>query len=564
MVNRLTLPLADWGGAASLAQVSDAQLLHRFARAGEQQAFAMLVKRHGPMVWGVARRLLRSHQDAEDAFQASFLVLARKAASLRQPQLLTSWLHGVAHRTALHLRSRHKYAVPLEAEHEPVDDTPDQLAWRDCGTCIDQAIEELPTSLRMVFLLCQAEGLTTLAASRRLNLPEGTVVSRLHRARKQLQRLLARHGITSAAGAVVACWSLALPESLSALTIRSLLGSAPSALVAGLAQGVLTTMMWIKATTAAVIVSTIGLVGAGTATIIAQGPGDKVALQTGAGSSAPQGASKDDRIRLLEKQLAEARDIEVRMQQQMEVILQRAKVMEDQMVKTKLDQEQRAKALADRESDLRKQIESLEQKGQAVQQFLEKSLVAQDRRNKDQIAAQDAELERRARKDAEQKALAQEEQLRQKQDAQNQILIRRKEQLEQQERRQAFLERAKEQLRVDIEVLQKQSDDMQANWLAEQRDSRLQQSKLQVAKQDLEREMLAAEAQGGPENKRMKDLKIQREKLLIESNNMASNSITPSFTSTKSRLELQLKLREKLLLEVDEKLLRMQLKLDEK
>ena len=284
---------------ASLAQASDAQLLHRFAKAGEQQAFAMLVKRHGPMVWGVARRLLRSHQDAEDAFQASFLVLARKAASLRQPQLLTSWLHGVAHRTALHLRSRHKYAVPLEAEHEPVDDTPDQLAWRDCGTRIDQAIEELPTALRMVFLLCQAEGLTTLAASRRLNLPEGTVVSRLHRARKQLQRLLARHGITSAAGAVVACWSLALPESLSALTVRSLLGSAPSALVAGLAQGVLTTMMWIKATTAAVIVSTIGLVGAGAATYLAQGPGGKGDPIPPAVQPPARSDKKEDRIREL-------------------------------------------------------------------------------------------------------------------------------------------------------------------------------------------------------------------------------------------------------------------------
>src|SRR5437773_103397 len=102
LVKRLTFPVGEWLGTSQL-QASDAQLLHRFAKLGEQQAFTVLVKRHGPMVWGVCRRVLLRHQDAEDAFQATFLVLARKAGSLQQPDQLCCWLHGVARRSALQL-----------------------------------------------------------------------------------------------------------------------------------------------------------------------------------------------------------------------------------------------------------------------------------------------------------------------------------------------------------------------------------------------------------------------------------------------------------------------------
>lgn len=493
----------------------------------------MLVKRHGPMVWGVARRLLRSHQDAEDAFQASFLVLARKAASLRQPQLLTSWLHGVAHRTALHLRGRHKYVVPLDAEHEPVDDTPDQLAWRDCGNRIDQAIEELPTSLRMVFLLCQAEGLTTLAASRRLNLPEGTVVSRLHRARKQLQRLLARHGITSAAGAIVACWSLALPESLSALTVRTLLGSAPSALVAGLAQGVLTTMMWIKATTAAFIVSTMGLVGAGTTTIIAQGSGGKVAEQSSVALSQVKKDEDEIRIRKLMKELETARNA-----------LAQATLLQKQAIR--------------QEQILRDQLESLRKDSVDVRRFLEKDVLAQERRS----TVNPDEKESEADLDLKRAKERQEVELRKKQEAERQRLVMMQQAQAHQERRAVDLMKAKEQLTNEMGQLQKQQDEMQAKGQAMQQEMQSQQFKLESLKQDLEKEIHDAETQSNSD--KVKALKAKREELLATARNNAFMHAFSAFSNTQRRLEAQLKLRDKLLLEVDEKLLRMQLKLDEK
>lgn len=519
MVNRITLPLADWVGVASLASAGDAQLLHRFAKAGEQQAFAMLVKRHGPMVWGVTRRLLRSHQDAEDAFQATFLVLARKAGSLRQPQLLANWLHGVAHRTALQLRSRQKIQAPLEPEHEPKDDTPDHVAWRECGMMIDRAIEELPSTLRIVFLLCQAEGLTTLATSKRLNLPEGTVVSRLHRARKQLQGLLARHGITSAAGAVTLGWSLALPETLSALTVRTLLATTPSALVAGLAQGVLTTMMWIKLTTAAVVVSTVGLVGAGAATFLAQGQGDKATGQTSVAQPQGKNESNDDRIRSLMK----------------EVELARA----------------RAEQAVNIERALRDQLEAERKKNKAVEEFLQKSLlVDSDQRGK-------ARQEDKIRQD---EALA-----KQKIEAQR----RKEQQLAKQEandRRTKDLLVARDQLTQEIEHLQRQIEawrDKSTSLLSDQQIQEMRAAKLQ---QDIEHEYRTLQGRKEPDSAKMNELKARRDKIAeeIKQSNAKNSGYGSTLANNLTRSMAQLQLREKLLLEVEEKLLRMQLKLDEK
>ncbi|HQR08640.1 MAG TPA: sigma-70 family RNA polymerase sigma factor [Gemmatales bacterium] len=509
MVNRITLPLADWVGITSLAAAGDAQLLHRFARAGEQQAFAMLVKRHGPMVWGVIRRLLRSHQDAEDAFQATFLVLAKKAGALRQPQLLANWLHGVAHRTALQLRTRRKILVPLEVEHEPADDTPDHVAWRECGMMIDQAIQELPSSLRIVFLLCQAEGLTTLAASKRLNLPEGTVVSRLHRARKQLQGLLARHGITSAAGAVTLGWSLALPETLSALTVRTLLASTPSALVAGLAQGVLTTMMWIKLTTAAVVVSTVGLVGVGAATFIAQDKGDHATVQTTFVQPQGKKTSQEDRLRQLEAELAEARK---------------------------------------REMAMRDQLEAQMKQTEAVQRFLEKNVLATEQ--KSQAAQED-------------KARENEAQARQKLDERRRM-ERQQAIMEAKDRRTNDLMAAKDQLTAEIDHLQKQIEELRdksTSMLGAQQVQEMRAAKLQ---QDIEQEIRLAQEQADPDPRKLKELKARRDKLAEDIKGALAKNNSSTVASNLARALAQLQLREKLLLEVDEKLLRMQLKLDEK
>src|SRR3954454_8645455 len=159
VLNRLTRRMLRQPLGA-LHQATDAQLLFRYARLGESAAFEALTERHGPMVWGVCRRLLHHLQDAEDAFQATFLVLSRKAGSLRDAQRLSAWLHGVARRTALHLRTRRRVTVPLEAVGEIGLETPDTLLWHECRGLLDDAIAGLPAPLRTAFLLCHAEGLT--------------------------------------------------------------------------------------------------------------------------------------------------------------------------------------------------------------------------------------------------------------------------------------------------------------------------------------------------------------------------------------------------------------------
>jgi len=251
--------------ARSFPAVTDGQLVFRYARLGDAEAFEELMRRHGPTVWGVCCRVLRRVQDAEDAFQATFLVLARKAGTLREPQRLSAWLHGVAHRTALCLRRKRRTTIPLDvAEGIAVPDSTAQ-EWQEYRGLLDDAIAQLPTNLRTAFLLCHAEGLTAALAARRMNIPEGTIVSRLHRARVLLKRYLARRGVTNAAGTMIATVALAVPEAAACQALRCILQSAPPNFVAVVAQGVMTTMIWTKLTTAAlVLVGTLGVVGVGT------------------------------------------------------------------------------------------------------------------------------------------------------------------------------------------------------------------------------------------------------------------------------------------------------------
>jgi RNA polymerase sigma factor (sigma-70 family) len=204
----------------------DAGLLDLFARTGDQAAFAILLQRHGPMVFGVCRRVLRDRHDAEDAFQATFLLLVRKARSIRRPDLLGPWLYGVAHRTALKAKSvafRRGIGEPNfnEIPAPPSDD----VVWRDLRPVLDDAIDSLPAKYRAPFVLCYLQGLTNAQAGRRLGCPEGTVATRLSRARQRLRGRLARHGLGVAAGAfAVGVWanaaSAALPPLLLVSTLR--------------------------------------------------------------------------------------------------------------------------------------------------------------------------------------------------------------------------------------------------------------------------------------------------------------------------------------------------------
>jgi RNA polymerase sigma factor (sigma-70 family) len=178
------------------AGLTDAQLLRDYIRCGDGSALTILVGRHAPMVWGVCRRLL-SHQDAEDAFQATFLVLVRKATTIRPREMVGNWLYGVAHQTALKARStlakrgareRHVLDIPEPAMAETG-------LRRDLQPFLDEELSHLPDKYRAAIVLCDLEGKTRKEAARQLGVPEGTVASRLATARKKLANRLARRGL---------------------------------------------------------------------------------------------------------------------------------------------------------------------------------------------------------------------------------------------------------------------------------------------------------------------------------------------------------------------------------
>jgi RNA polymerase sigma factor (sigma-70 family) len=177
--------------------LSDAQLLERFAGCHSEGAFTVLVERHGPLVHGVCRRVLHDAHDAEDAFQATFLVLARKAHSIHKHQSLASWLYKVAYRIAL--RARADMARRRSQEKEAVQVAPPSLpveaARRELGQVIDEEVQRLPEKYRAPVLLCYLQGQTNEEAAQQLCCPTGTVKVRLMRARDLLRKRLARRGI---------------------------------------------------------------------------------------------------------------------------------------------------------------------------------------------------------------------------------------------------------------------------------------------------------------------------------------------------------------------------------
>ncbi len=182
----------------SAAGLSDRQLLERFATRRDEAAFAALVARHGPMVLGVCRQLLGDRQHAEDAFQAVFLVLARKAPSLREPELLGNWLYGVALRTARRGPRHGSTAVAGPRKRGPSDRPEarpavqaEQMIEREQAEALHREIDRLPGSFRSAVVLCYFEGLSPDEAARRLRWPSGTLRSRLVRASEKLRRGLA-------------------------------------------------------------------------------------------------------------------------------------------------------------------------------------------------------------------------------------------------------------------------------------------------------------------------------------------------------------------------------------
>jgi RNA polymerase sigma factor (sigma-70 family) len=267
-------------GEGVIGELSDEQLLGRFVARREEASFEALVLRHGTMVWGVCRRVLRDHHDAEDAFQATFLVLARKAASIAHPEMLANWLFAVANQTAMKARSmifrRRKRELqmpdmpePEAAQQDPVDDLLQLL---------DQEMNHLPERYRIPIVLCDLEGRTHREAAAQLGWPIGTVSGRLSRARTLLATRLSRRGLTVSGGSLALLLStLAVKASPPASLVYSTVKCAAqfavkratttgiiSTKVAALADGMMKIMFLTKLKIAAAVL----LVGALSGTVI--------------------------------------------------------------------------------------------------------------------------------------------------------------------------------------------------------------------------------------------------------------------------------------------------------
>jgi RNA polymerase sigma factor (sigma-70 family) len=264
------------------AGLSDRQLLERFNAHHEpydETAFAAIVSRHAPMVLGVCRKLLGDHHHAEDAFQAVFLVLARQANSIRDPDSLGSWLYGVARRTALASRGRIARRRRTEVERAIRQSTAAPALAADRATlereqaeALHHEIDSLPRAFRVPVVLCYFEGFTLDEAARRLRCPAGTLRSRLARARDKVRRGLNRRGFALSTTALA--WARA-PEASSAsispllceTTTRAALrfsaryarAGSMSAPAIALAQEVLSAMLWHKLKLTAVSIMFLGV-----------------------------------------------------------------------------------------------------------------------------------------------------------------------------------------------------------------------------------------------------------------------------------------------------------------
>jgi RNA polymerase sigma factor (sigma-70 family) len=247
--------------------LTDGQLLGQFVARRDEAAFAALVRRHGPMVMGVCRRILRNAQDAEDAFQAAFLVLARKASRVTKREALVSWLYSVAYRAALGARASvlRRKAKEQQVEYmphpivAPAEDQSELLA------VLDRELARLPEKYRLPVVLCELEGRSRKEAARQLGLAEGTLSSRLATARKTLAKRMAGHGAALTGASLTGLFAseagaACVSGPLVASTVRAA-GGVVSAGVVALAEGVLKAMFLTKIKAAGLVLLLAASVG---------------------------------------------------------------------------------------------------------------------------------------------------------------------------------------------------------------------------------------------------------------------------------------------------------------
>jgi RNA polymerase sigma factor (sigma-70 family) len=210
-------------------ELSDAELLKQFGAMQDPAAFDALMRRHGALVWRVCRRVLRQTEAAEDAFQATFLVLARRAGAIRKPAALPSWLHGVAYRISRKARTRlgRGQTLAADASAEVDRDPPREAVWRELGQIVEEEVHGLSEKYRLPILLCYWEGESNQEIARRLGWPSGTVKTRLAKARSLLHARLVRRGV-------------ALPAGVAAVLLGVGNGNAPAAVLLAAERAVFT------------------------------------------------------------------------------------------------------------------------------------------------------------------------------------------------------------------------------------------------------------------------------------------------------------------------------------
>jgi RNA polymerase sigma factor (sigma-70 family) len=291
---------------------ADAALLQRFVTHRDDAAFAALVDRHGPMVLGVCRRVLQNRYDAEDAFQAAFVVLACKARSIARPDQLGSWLYRVAFRAALRARAaaagRHEELVSPADSAAPVSPVGVEIA--ELRRVLDEEIDRLPEKFRVPVVLCYLEGQTNEDAARRLRCPTGTIASRLATARERLRTRLLRRGVTLTAGALAAALNTdtlaaTVPSALAEAASRTAIQGIASQAAIILAKGVIRTMLLTRIRTVVTVLAIIGLTGGG-AGFLATQPWTDAHPQEKPAPHAP--AAGDNAANRLTKLLQQRRD----------------------------------------------------------------------------------------------------------------------------------------------------------------------------------------------------------------------------------------------------------------
>ena len=268
-------------GSQGGASLTDAQLLDAFVKHNDETAFEVLVWRHGTMVFNLCKRILHDIHEAEDAFQATFLVFVRKAGSIGKAEAIGSWLYKVACRVAYRAAARSAKQPRHESpDNLPAPDAADDVLWRDLRPVLDEEINRLPERYRAPFVLCYLEGHTNEEAAELLGCPKGTILSRLSRGRDKLRSRLTRRGVVLSAAWLatqlsVSAASAAVPSALVGTTVQAaipfLAGNTAAGLVstsvATLTEGVLHAMFITKIKLVAAAVLTLAILGTGAGSI---------------------------------------------------------------------------------------------------------------------------------------------------------------------------------------------------------------------------------------------------------------------------------------------------------